>query len=287
MRKYKNKLASRYTNLDLEILISTMNKKSLDFLEPMFPFLHFSNFSILIVNQTQKDSLLTSDYPNIRVINSFERGLSRSRNLALQNATKKLCLIADDDVVYAPNFEKEIVNAFNSLADASLITFNHQRIGLDKPQKSSQEIHKHTVKSIWNVSSIEIAFSLHAIKNNNIIFNDYFGLGSVFETAEEFLFLRRSLLQNMRLYYYPSVIVSHPKLSSGVHEGQDKLIFARTALFYKTKGKLAYLWLIKYLFFLLRNNYIASNECASKFKIGISAIKRYKEIAKIDSKIAE
>ena len=280
-------MASRYTNLDLEILISTMNKKSLDFLEPMFPFLHFSNFSILIVNQTQKDSLLTSDNPNIRVINSFEKGLSRSRNLALQNATKKLCLIADDDVVYAPNFEKEIVNAFNTLEDASLITFNHQRVGVDKPQKIATEIHKHTVKSIWNVSSIEIAFSLHAIKNNNIIFNDYFGLGSVFETAEEFLFLRRSLLQNMRLYYYPSVIVSHPKLSSGVHEGKDKLIFARAALFYKTKGKLAYLWLIKYLFFLLRNNYIASNECASKFKIGISDIKRYKEIAKIDSKIAE
>ena len=280
MRKYKNKLTSRYNNLDLEILISTMNKKSLDFLEPMFPFSHFSNFSILIVNQTQKDSLLTSDYPNIKIINSFEKGLSRSRNLALQNATKKLCLIADDDVVYAPDFEKEIVNAFNTLEDASLITFNHQRVGVDEPQKSAKKIHKHTLKSIWSVSSIEIAFSLDVIKNNNIVFNDYFGLGSVFESAEEFLFLRRSLLQNLKLYYYPSVIVSHPKLSSGIHEGQDKLLFARTALFYKTKGKLAYLWLIKYLFFLLKNDYIKKEECIQKFKIGIAGIRKYKELEK-------
>ncbi|MBK9224431.1 MAG: glycosyltransferase family 2 protein [Flavobacterium sp.] len=257
-----------------------MNKKSLDFLEPMFPFSHFSNFSILIVNQTQKDSLLTSDYPNIKIINSFEKGLSRSRNLALQNATKKLCLIADDDIVYAPDFEKEIVNAFNTLEDASLITFNHQRVGVDKPQKIATEIHKHTLKSIWNVSSIEIAFSLDAIKNNSIVFNDYFGLGSVFETAEEFLFLRSSLLQNLKLYYYPSVIVSHPKLSSGIHEGQDKLLFARTALFYKTKGKLAYLWLIKYLFFLLKNDYIKKEECIQKFKIGIAGIRKYKELEK-------
>ncbi len=92
MRKYKNKLASRYTNLDLEILISTMNKKSLDFLEPMFPFLHFSNFSILIVNQTQKDSILTSDYPNIRVINSFEKGTFKKQKLGTAKRYEKTLL---------------------------------------------------------------------------------------------------------------------------------------------------------------------------------------------------
>lgn len=278
---------SRYTNLDIEILISTMNKKSLDFLLPMFPFSHFSNFSILIVNQTHEDSLLTSSYPSIKVINSFEKGLSKSRNLALQNATKQLCLIADDDIIYFPDFEKEIVNAFNTFSDAAIITFNHQRIGLDKPQKAINEVYKHTLKSIWNVSSIEIAFCLDDIKRNNIVFNEYFGLGSVFETAEEFLFLRRSLTRNLKLYFCPSILVSHPQLSSGMHEGQDKLIFARTALFYKTKGKLVYLWLVKYLFFLYRNNYIENKECIDKFKTGISGIKKYKEIAKTDAAILD
>lgn len=278
---------SSYTNLDVEILISTMNKKSLDFLLPMFPFSHFSNFSILVVNQTQQDELLTSNYPNVRVINSFEKGLSKSRNLAIQNATKKLCLIADDDIIYFPDFEKELVNAFNTLTDASIITFNHQRIGVNQPQKLENRVYPHSLKSIWNVSSIEIAFCLDAVTKNKIDFNEYFGLGAIFETAEEYLFLRRCLMNHLKLYFWPAVIVSHPKLSSGMNEGQDKLIFARAALFYKTKGELVYLWLVKYLFFLYRNNYIENKECIDKFKTGISGIKKYKEIAKTDATILD
>lgn len=264
-----------------------MNRTTLDFLKSMFPFSQFSQFSILIVNQTQENLLLFSKYPNVRVINSFEKGLSRSRNLAVKNASKKICLIADDDVIYLPNFDNDIVNAFNIIGDASIVTFNHQRIGLDIPQKKSKIIFRHSFKSIWNVSSIEIAFRLDRIKNNNIVFNEYFGLGSVFETAEEFLFLRSSIIHKLKIFYNPSVIVSHPKLSSGIDEGQNKLLFARAALFYKIKGKLAYLWLLKYLFFLLRNNYISKKECIEKFKMGISGIRKYEQILKTDSKILD
>jgi len=271
---------SSYTNLDIEILISTMNKKSLDFLIPMFPFSHYSNFSILIVNQTQEDYLLTSDYPNIRVINSFEKGLSKSRNVAIQNATKQLCLIADDDIIYFSDFEKEIVNAFNTFSDASIITFNHQRIGVDKPYKSEINSYLHNEKSIYRVVSIEIAFKVNVIQEQNIKFDEIFGLGSIFETAEEFLFLRQGLKLNSKLYFWPSVIVSHPLKCSGEYHADDRLVFARSALFYKIKGNIAYLWLVKYLFFLIKNESINFKQCITKFRIGLLGIKRYKEIIK-------
>ena len=60
-----------------------MNRDNPDFLLPMFPFAHFSDFNILIVNQTVPGKELASGYPNVRVLNVFERGLSRSRNLAM------------------------------------------------------------------------------------------------------------------------------------------------------------------------------------------------------------
>ena len=274
-----------YNNLDIEILVSTMNKKSLDFLVPMFPFSHFSHFSILVINQTLEDCILTSDYPSVRVLNFFEKGLSKSRNLALNNAVKKICVIADDDVVYYPNFREEVVNSFNTLKDASIITFNHKRIGLNEPQKKAKASYLHSLKSIWTVSSIEMTFKLEDIKKNKISFNEYFGLGSIFETAEEFLFLRKSFQNKLKIYYSPFVLVSHPLVSSGVHEGENKIVFARSALFYKTKGILVYLWLLKYLFFLLINNYIKKGESIQKFKIGIAGIRKYKEIAKTDNKI--
>ena len=91
----------------LEILMSTMNKTSLSFLEPIFPNHNLEDLNILVVNQTQVGKELNSDLENIRVFNSYEKGLSKSRNLAIQNALGEICLIADDDTEYLPDFASE------------------------------------------------------------------------------------------------------------------------------------------------------------------------------------
>lgn len=81
-------MSNVFSENDLEILIATQNRINFDFLLLMFPFEHFSNFNLVIVNQT-KDWFLKSDYHNIKVINVNEKGLSKSRNKAIQNASKK------------------------------------------------------------------------------------------------------------------------------------------------------------------------------------------------------
>jgi hypothetical protein len=276
-------MASLYKEKNLEILIATQDRASLDFLLPMFPFGHFSNFNILIVNQS-KSFVLESDFPSVRVINSIEVGLPKSRNLAINNAIREICIIADDDVVYVEDFDKEIVEAFNSNTNASVITFNHQRMGLDYPQNNNKVGYWHNRKTIRKVCSIEIAFKLNDIKNNGFFFYDHFGLGSYFETADEFLFLRNMLNVNKKLYYNPNVVVYHPLISSGESQGADRIVFARGALNYKLNGYWAYLWLIKYVFFLYRNKYINSKEWVHKIKIGLSGINKYKELEKEKNK---
>lgn len=268
-----------FSENDLEILIATKNRNNFDFLALMFPFEHFSKFNILIINQSNSTQLI-SDFKTVRVINVNEKGLSKSRNLAIKNASKKICLIADDDVVYSSNFENGIIAAFNQNPDKSIITFNHQREGVDKPQNSSQKIFNHSLKTIWNVSSIEISFQIKDIKENKIQFDKNFGLGSYFETAEEYLFLRDAIKLSLSALFYPFVIVSHPLISSGENQGSDKILFARAALFYKTRGNLVYIWLLKYVFFLVRNSYINWNECMRKYKMGLSGIRKYKELVK-------
>jgi glycosyltransferase involved in cell wall biosynthesis len=274
------KMQHVYTENDLEIVVATKDRINLDFLLPMFPFAPFNNFNILIVNQS-KDYILESDFASVRVINSTEIGLSKSRNLGINNAAKKICLIADDDVIYLENFEKEIVKAFNINSNAAIITFNHQRIGPNHPQNQNKVGYQHNIKSIWNVSSIEIAFCLGKIKEKKLYFDENFGLGSFFETAEELLFLRNAIKQHLDIYYYPSVIVLHPLMSSGKLEGTAELVYARSALYYKINTELAYLWLLKYVFFLYRNNYIKKTEWVEKLKIGLAGIRKIKELEKL------
>jgi glycosyltransferase involved in cell wall biosynthesis len=268
-----------FSENDLEILIATKNRNNLDFLALMFPFAPFSNFNILIINQSNSSKLI-SDFENVRVINVNEKGLSKSRNLALKNASKKICLIADDDVIYFPNFQNQIIAAFNQSRDASIITFNHQRIGKEKPHNKSKTIYSHSKKTFENVCSIEIAFQIKDIKENNLTFDENFGLGSNFETAEEYLFLRDALQLKLSAIFCPFVIVSHPLVSTGENQGEDKIVLARAALFCKTKGNLAYIWLLKYVFFLVRKEYIKWNEAVGKYKTGLSGIRKYKEQVK-------
>ncbi|KAF2516509.1 glycosyltransferase family 2 protein [Flavobacterium foetidum] len=267
------------TENDLEILIATKDRSSLDFLERMFPFEHFSNFHLIIINQSQ-ESTLVSDFEKVKVFNSKEKGLSKSRNLAIKNASKKICLITDDDVVFESRFEKVVLEAFAEHDKASIITFNHRRSGSETSEKKESRSFRHDLNSIWKVSSIEIAFRLDEIRKKKICFDERFGLGSFFETAEEFLFLRSALEQKMEIFFYPKLIVSHPQESSGRNEGSDQLLFARTALFYKLKGNYAYIWLLKYLFFLYRNHFINSSDFKEKFKTGLAGIQKYQELIK-------
>lgn len=208
-------MTNEFKNQDIEILVSTMNRNALDFLIPMFPFCHFSEFSILIVNQTKENNLLVSDFPSVRVINSFEKGLSKSRNLALKKAIGKIVLIADDDVVYKKDFDAMLVQAYNQYKNKTAITFciekpnglpfkkyiPNAKINLDKME-------------LFNVLSIEISLNKPILDKLGVVFDENFGLGGLFEMGEEAIFLTDIKNQNQQIAFVPNVIATHPEISS-------------------------------------------------------------------------
>ena len=208
-------MTNEFKNQDLEILVSTMNRNTLDFLIPMFPFCHFSDFSILIVNQTQGNNLLVSDFPSIRVINSFEKGLSRSRNLALKNAIGKIVLIADDDVVYKKDFDETIVRAHHRLGEKAVISFCIEKPNglLFKKYLVSTKTNL-SLMELFNVLSIEISINKLVFDALQVKFDENFGLGSTFEMGEEAIFLSDLKEQNQQIGFVPSVIATHSEISS-------------------------------------------------------------------------
>ncbi len=216
-------MTNEFKNQDLEILVSTMNRNTSDFLIPMFPFCHFSEFSILIINQTQDNNLLISDFPSVRVINSFENGLSRSRNLALKKAKGKIVLIADDDVVYKKDFDSKIVQAHNQFYGKAVISFC-----IDKPNGALFKKYLSTAKTnlslieLFNVLSIEISINKSIFDVLGVKYDKNFGLGSKFEMGEEAIFLSDIKKKKQQIAFVPNVIVSHPEVSS-----TDKFDFAQ------------------------------------------------------------
>ena len=266
------------SKIPLEILVATTNRTSMDFIYKMFENNVLDDYYVLIINQTSKDKLFVSEKANIRVINSFETGLSRSRNLAIKNAIGDICLLADDDVVYLEHFDKPILESYNKLPEADIITFK-TRTTENKPYSNYPNQISSLERFYKKVLSIEISFKRESILKNNLEFDELFGLGSHFQDGENRLFFEEVLKnKNIKAYFSPEYIVIHQPVSSSDNVASDRFIYARSALNYKLFGLFAWLYVFKLIFSLVRKRLITINQISSKIKVANQGMKAYKDL---------
>jgi glycosyltransferase involved in cell wall biosynthesis len=233
----------------------------------MFPFCHFSDFSILIVNQTEENKLLVSDFPSIRVINSFEKGLSKSRNLALKNAIGKIVLIADDDVIYMNDFDTKIIQAYNQYDNKAVISFC-----IEKPngllfKKYSPNAKKNlSLMELFNVLSIEISLNKLILDKLGITFDKNFGLGSEFQMGEEAVFLSDIKNKNQQIAFVPSVIVIHSEISSTEKIDFSKRYYVQGAFLTRVLKEDYFMGLATKLFFDVKQKKLNLNQIPAAIK---------------------
>lgn len=216
--------------MSFQILISTMNNK-----------FHSRKLTLdvphLIINQITKD---IKPVKNEHTINMYDSGLSLSRNKALTNASGDICLISDDDLTYIGNIEQSIQQAFNKYPDVDIITFKISKSnGIDYKKYSDQPFY-HNMRTLMKVSSVEIAIRRKAI-NNNLKFDEDFGLGAKYPTGEEVIFLTDALKQGKSILFYPLNIATHPDVSSGSNYNVDNLAKAKGAMLYRVFSSKSYL----------------------------------------------
>lgn len=264
-------------SVPFEILISTMFRSDLSFLDAMFPNRDYSTYYILIVNQTDAERQLHSNKTNVRVINTQERGLPQSRNMAIRNAIGDVCLVADDDVLYVSNLETIVLKGYKTYPDAAVVTFQLQNLK-GELFREYPNVTRHTNSSYKTVNGVVISFKKDILLKNEVLYNPYFGLGAIFSGADEYVFMRDVIKTKLPAYFVPKVILIHPNVSSGQDLGSDRLLYFRGALAYKCYGIWGYLWVLKYVFFLVRHQIIETKYAFAKAKKAFSGIKRYKQV---------
>lgn len=188
--------------MNLQLLVATMHQNNFSIIEN----LNLQSDAV-IVNQCDKEGTKKLTYNGYKVlwIDSKERGLSRSRNLALENATADFCVICDEDEVLSKNYPKMILDAFKSIPLADLVVFNINRIGWNEKEKVFETPQK--IGRFKTYGSVHITFRLEAIKKNNIHFNTEFGAGSgVYACAEDAIFCMDCHKNKLKMYTYPGVL---------------------------------------------------------------------------------
>ena len=266
---------------DVEIMISTMNRDSLDFMLSMFPFTHFSDFNILIINQTTKDKLLESKYPNVRVINVFEKGLSKSRNMAIANTIHKIGLIADDDVVFVEGFDNKIAEGFNRFKNAAIVKFITTTFeGVLFRKYSKIPLAKLTAMQRLNSSSIEMALNINIVRNSGVLFNTNFGLGSTFPLGEEPIFINDLYKKGYQICHEPEVIVTHKAIKESDSITVEENYRIRGAYLYEIFRKTFPLWLAVQLMYHVKQGIVKPYQILYYIKIAFKGKKEFISLLK-------
>ncbi|WP_146126745.1 glycosyltransferase [Nonlabens agnitus] len=253
----KDKALASYTTDDIEILIATMDREDLSFLERIFS-LPVSQITqpILIVNQS-KTRQLSSNIDSIRVINDANYGLSRSRNIALENATRKYVWILDDDVQILPTAMTHILQAIHKHPDTAALTFKMQ-LPNGKPKRSyaAEEFEYRKTHLSHGPASIEIVLNVKRMQTSGVRFNQRFGLGAQFPLGEEQVLFTDLLHAGEQGRFIPEFIVQHDEVSSGIDPTSKKTIYARGAVAAHSNQLKAIFLNFKYVFFLWRKGYV-------------------------------
>lgn len=216
--------------LSVEVMIATMNRS-----EPpnVLALLDESGDrpALLAINQcTTQERLPDQLQPGVRMLSFAERGLSRSRNRALDNCRSDIGVIGDDDVTYLPNIVNTIRRAFTAFPDAAAVTFQYLESGSRAPIKQyGGTSFRHSPRSIASVSSIEIA--LCPVRIQGVRFDERFGLGTDLPIGEEGIFLSDLLKKGLSAYYWPEPICLHAGSGTGYLKWDLDTAFAKGAVF--------------------------------------------------------
>lgn len=185
--------------MSIEVLISTMNKTK----EELKNMINISNVSdYVVINQITKDDISLTNVNNTKgkIISLHDKGLSKSRNLAIKNSTSDVCVIADDDMYYEENYVNIIQDEYLKHPNAGIIAFVVDNEDESKRKKILKSGRVGYLKSM-KLQSVQITFKRDVIIDKDITFDEKFGTGTKLYCGEENIFLFDCIRKNIKIHY--------------------------------------------------------------------------------------
>lgn len=185
------------------------------------------DYSLYFINQG------TPVLDDSRFINIETKGLSKSRNIALDNLQRlaskdDIVVLTDNDVCFQEGFDFFLRQNFRCF-NYDILTFKvKDKFGNPFKLNYRDVAFKHNMFSLMRVSSIEFAFK-YTRSFDETRFDDQFGLGSACPIGEENIFLTDLRKKNVSIGYLPLFLCSH---MDDVHSGSE---FTTTLSRYRLK----------------------------------------------------
>lgn len=200
--------------MTLEVLLSCMHQKDT-------ALVHTSCLTgnVLLVNQCDREEIVSQG--RVRMISTTQRGLTKSRNMAIRESNGDICLLCDDDEVFVEGYEKAILTAYRQMPQADVIIFKMK----NRPASFDHRIQRLRFPKIMKVSSWQISFRRERVLQAGVFFDEHLGAGTGNGGEEELKFLLDCQKAGLRIYYVPAEIASVAQTKSTWFHGFDDRFF--------------------------------------------------------------
>ena len=204
--------------MKLEILMSCMHQND----DTLVRQSRITGHAVVI---NQCDRVDYREYPTerglARIWSTDQRGLTRSRNMAIANSDADVCLLCDDDEVFVDGYEGKILDAFAQLPQADVIIFRM----VNYPCPLGDSVRELKFPQTMHVASWQISFRRESLLKSGVRFDELLGAGSGNGAEEELKFMTDCRRAGLRIYFVPVDIATVAQAESTWFEGFNEKFF--------------------------------------------------------------
>lgn len=195
----------------------------------------------IVINQCDRFGYAEYEHKGhtVRCFSLKERGVGLSRNNALMRADEKLCIFADEDIVYESGYAKAVEAAFEQHPEADLLLFN---VKVAPARRTYWNEGEKRIRwyNYGRYPAYSIAARTEALHKANVSFSLLFGGGAKYSNGEDSLFLKDCLDAGLRLVAVPMVIGEEKERESTWFHGYNEKFFKdRGVLYHFLYGRMA------------------------------------------------
>lgn len=197
------------------------------------------NREFIVVVQNPNNEQYKVESEKTKVLELKNKGVAKSRNAVLQNATGKYLIFGDDDITFDEAGLSKMLDYFAAHPDCAIIMAQavDETGKLRKSYPSKQ--HRLTRFNSAKAATYEMMVRVDAIREKNITFDENFGAGVENYLGDEYIFISDALRSGLKGVFLPVVVAIHPKDSSGSKWGTREDLAARAKVFTRVFGVLA------------------------------------------------
>ena len=202
--------------LTIQFLISTLGERIAQAAKVLLPPVEGVSYVVVWQrNGIGSDALPAElkEREDVSIVEDNGKGLARSRNIALENATADLLVITDDDNRYDTTAIELIRNAFEKHPTAGLIQF--QALSMEGKPLRNYPAFPYTYETRPRGTyfcSVELVMRRKA---NLPRFDERFGLGAELGCGEEEVFVHEAVKRGVKMIYVPQPLVRTDGATTG------------------------------------------------------------------------